>query len=346
MIGIELAERGLIPAPLVRLGVRRLLRARIEGERQRHVDRDKAVERWTRAMAASEVAIHPQFPNQQHYEVPPEFFEAVLGRNLKYSSALWTPNTATLDDAEAAMLDRTCRNACIGDGQRILDLGCGWGSLSLWLAERYPRAHVTAVSNSAPQREFVKERAAGRGLGNIEVLTADMNGFAPEGRFDRVVSVEMFEHMRNWNELLRRIHGWLVPDGRLFVHVFTHRLYAYPFDVDGDGDWMARHFFTGGMMPSDDLLPRVRGPFDVEGHWVMSGMHYARTAEAWYANLLARRERVMAALSSGLAPAEAERQYHRWRIFFLACAELFGFGGGAEWGVSHYVLRPAGRGAP
>ncbi len=346
MFGIELAERGLIPEPVVRLGIRRLLRTRIESERRRHADRDAAVKQWTRTMAASQVALHPRLPNRQHYEVPPEFFEAVLGRNLKYSSALWSEVAATLDDAEAAMLDLTCRHARIVDGQRILELGCGWGSLSLWLAQHYPRAHVTAVSNSASQREFVKARAAARGLANLEVLTADMNGFAPEGRFDRVVSVEMFEHMRNWSELLRRIHLWLVPDGRLFVHVFTHRLYAYPFEEDGDGDWMARHFFTGGMMPSDDLLARVRGPFEVEGHWALSGTHYARTAEAWYANLLARREQAMAALSAGLDPAEADRQYHRWRIFFLACAELFGFGGGEEWGVSHYRLRPAAGGAP
>ena len=346
MIGIELAERGLLPAPLVRLGVRRLLRTRIESERRRHSDRDAAVERWIHAMAASEVALHPRLPNRQHYEVPPEFFEAVLGRHLKYSSALWTEDTATLDDAEAAMLELTSRHALIEDGQRVLELGCGWGSLSLWLAQRFPRAHVTAVSNSAAQREFVQARAAARGLGNVEVLTADMNDFAPEDRFDRVVSVEMFEHMRNWGELLRRIHRWLAPGGRLFVHVFTHRRYAYPFEVDGDADWMARHFFTGGMMPSDDLLPRVRGPFHVEAHRVLSGTHYARTAEAWYANLLARRERALSALSPGLAPADAERQYHRWRIFFLACAELFGFRGGEEWGVSHYRLRAAEGGAP
>jgi cyclopropane-fatty-acyl-phospholipid synthase len=342
MNATALAERGWIPEPLVRLGIRRLLRERLAAEARRSPDPAAALDRFVRSMSAAELAPVPHLANQQHYEVPAAFFETVLGRHLKYSCGLWEPGASTLDDAEAAMLDLTCRRAGLEDGQRILDLGCGWGSLSLWVAERYPRSRVTAVSNSASQGAFVRERAAARGLANLDVVTADMNRFAPAGRFDRVVSVEMFEHMRNWPELLRRIGGWVEPDGRLFVHVFAHRRFAYPYEVDGDGDWMARHFFTGGIMPAHELLSRVPGPFEVEERWLVPGTHYARTAEAWLSRLDAGRARAVAALATHLPRREAELQVGRWRLFFLACAELFAFAGGEEWVVSHSRLRPAG----
>lgn len=337
---IELAERGWVPEPIVRAGIRHLIRDRLASESRRSPDPDVALTRFIDAMARSELAPVPHLANAQHYEVPAAFFEAVLGRHLKYSCALWEPGAATLEDAEAAMLDLTCRRAGLADGQRILELGCGWGSLSLWVAERYPAARVTAVSNSTSQGAFIRARAAARGLRNLEVVTADMNRFTPEGRFDRVVSVEMFEHMRNWPALLGRIDGWLEPDGRLFVHVFAHRRYAYPFEVDGDGDWMARHFFTGGIMPAHDLLARVPSPFEVEARWFVDGTHYQRTAEAWLARLDAHRAQAEAALATALPAEEAALQVGRWRLFFLACEELFGFAGGQEWGVSHALLRP------
>ncbi len=336
-----MAERGLLPDPLVRVGIRRLLRDRLATESARSADPDAALDRFVREMARSEVAPVPHLANRQHYEVPAEFFEVVLGRHMKYSSGLWTPGTASLDEAEAAMLALTCERAGLEDGQRILDLGCGWGSLSLFAAERHPGARITAVSNSASQGAFIRARAAARGLGNVEVLTADVNRFAPSGRFDRVVSVEMFEHVRNWPELLRRVRAWLEPAGRLFVHVFAHRRFAYPFEVDGDGDWMARNFFTGGLMPSHDLLGRLAGPFEVESRWLVPGTHYQRTAEAWLDRLDAGWPRAVAALARVLPRREAELQARRWRIFFLACAELFGFAGGEEWVVSHHRLAPA-----
>jgi len=342
MNAIALAERGWVPEPLVRLGIRRLLRDRLASETRRAPDPEAALERFVRSMSEAELAPVPHLANRQHYEVPAAFFEAVLGRHMKYSCGLWEPDASTLDEAEAAMLDLTCRRAGLEDGQRILDLGCGWGSLSLWAAERYPKSRVTAVSNSESQGAFVRERAAARGLANLEVVTADMNRFSPAGRFDRVVSVEMFEHMRNWPELLRRIGGWVEPDGRLFVHVFAHRRFAYPYEVDGDGDWMARHFFTGGIMPAHELLSRVPGPFEVEERWLVPGTHYARTAEAWLSRLDAGRARAVAALATDLPRREAELQVGRWRLFFLACAELFAFAGGEEWVVSHCRLRPAG----
>jgi cyclopropane-fatty-acyl-phospholipid synthase len=341
MVGIALAERGLVPEPVIRAGIRLLLRARLAQEARHHADREQTLRRFVERMAAEELAPSPQDANRQHYEVPTEFFQLVLGRHLKYSSALWEPGTESLDDAEAAMLALTCARADLGDGQTVLELGCGWGSLSLWMAARYPASRFVAVSNSRTQGAYVRARVAERGLANLEVRTADMNEFTPGdgARFDRIVSVEMFEHMRNWPELLRRVGGWLAPDGRLFVHVFAHRRFAYPFEVNGDRDWMARHFFTGGMMPAHDLIGRIPGPLEVEESWLVPGTHYARTAEAWLERLATNRAAALAVLRRDLPAGEAKVQLERWRLFFLACAELFGFREGTEWVVSHHRLR-------
>jgi cyclopropane-fatty-acyl-phospholipid synthase len=332
---IHLAERGAVPTPALRLGIRAVVRRRL----RREMRAARSLDGWVREMSRSPVALSTDEANAQHYEMPPAFFEQVLGPHLKYSGAYWPAGVTTLAQAEQAMLDLTIARADLADGQRILELGSGWGSLTLAMARRFPRARITAVSNSGRQREFILERAAQRGLRGLVVETADMNQFAPAGRYDRVVSVEMFEHMRNWPELLRRIHGWLEPSGSLFVHVFAHARFAYPYEREGDDDWMARHFFTGGMMPSDELLPRVAGPFDVVGHWRIDGTHYARTAEAWLERLVSRRAVVERVLTDELGPDEAPKAYQRWRLFFLACAELFAFRQGSEWIVSHYRLR-------
>jgi cyclopropane-fatty-acyl-phospholipid synthase len=268
-VAIELAERGLVPDPVIRMGIRHLLRSRIREESVRHADREAALMRFVRDMSGSEVAPVPALANRQHYEVPAAFFEQVLGTRMKYSSGFWPEGVTTLDGSEEAMLRLTSERAGLADGQRILELGCGWGSFTLWAAEHFPASQVVGVSNSASQRAFILERARRRGLDNVQVVTADMNRFQADRRFDRVVSVEMFEHMRNWPELLRRVHGWMVPDGKLLVHVFAHARFAYLFQTHADDDWMGRHFFTGGMMPSEDLLPRVRGPFDLEQRWTV-----------------------------------------------------------------------------
>jgi cyclopropane-fatty-acyl-phospholipid synthase len=344
-LGIELAERGLLPSPVVRLGIRRLLRNRIRDEQRRHADREGALARFIASMEGGDVAPVPARANEQHYEVPASFFRTVLGSRMKYSGGFWPDGVSTLDASEEAMLRLTAERAGIENGHRILELGCGWGSFSLWAAEHFPASRVVGVSNSASQREFILGEARRRGLDNLEILTCDMNRFEAPGRFDRVVSVEMFEHMRNWPELFRRISGWLAPGGKLFIHVFASRRFAYLFETDEDDDWMGRHFFTGGMMPSHDLLPRVAGPLSLEEHWVVPGTHYARTSEAWHENLLRNGEAATAALTGPLSPEEARVQVRRWQMFFLACAELFGFDGGREWHVSHYRLGKAG-GAP
>jgi cyclopropane-fatty-acyl-phospholipid synthase len=327
----------VIPDFLVRRRIRSLLRLRLRGESAGGPDAVAARRRDLVArLDASPVAVGTDDANAQHYELPPRFFELVLGKRLKYSCALWDGAT-TLDEAEERMLDLYVERAGLADGQRVLDLGCGWGSLSLFLAERFPRSRILGVSNSRDQKAFVEGRARARGLSNVEVRTADVNGFDPGARFDRVVSIEMFEHMRNVRELFRRIAGWLAPEGKLFVHVFSHREFAYLFEAKDGSDWMAKHFFTGGMMPSRDLLPSLAGSLRCVGTWTVEGSHYAKTADAWLANHDARADEIRALFRDTYGPA-ASKRFAMWRIFWMACAELWRFDGGRQWGVSHYAF--------
>lgn len=338
---IRLVERGAVPDGLTRLGIRGLLRQRLREELER-CGGDPAAGRRTfaRAMRSAPVTLVPEKANEQHYEVPAAFYELVLGPHRKYSGGYWSSPTATLADSERDMLALTAKRARLANGQEVLELGCGWGSLTLWMAERYPASRILAISNSASQREFILARAAERGLTNIEIRTLDVATLELEqGRFERVVSVEMFEHVRNWEALLARVHRWLTPDGLVFLHVFAHRELAYPFETRDASDWMGEHFFSGGMMPAHGLLAELEIPFEVAESHVVDGTHYARTAEAWLANLDARRAEALAVLR-GVHGDRAELWLRRWRLFFMACAELFAFRQGREWCVSHHVLRP------
>jgi cyclopropane-fatty-acyl-phospholipid synthase len=340
---LRLVDKGLVPKPILRRGIRRLLRERLDEQRLAYgADRETSLGNWVEHMRMSPVAQVPDLANQQHYEVPPIFFEAALGKRLKYSSGYYENEGSTLDQAEEAMLALTCERAELIDGQAVLELGCGWGSLTLWMAEHYPQSCITAVSNSAPQRKHIQARAAERGLTNVEVLTRDMNIFDTEARFDRVVSVEMFEHMRNWEKLLTRVRGWLKDSGRVFLHVFSHHKFAYPFEVKDETDWMSEHFFSGGMMPCHDLVEQLDVPFEMDESWVVPGTHYARTSEDWLKNIEARRTEVLEIFSKTYGADEANQWYQRWRLFFLSCAELFDYNGGKEWQVSHLRLRPQG----
>ena len=295
---------------------------------------------FARQMALRSIAEHTDAANAQHYEVPAAFFAQVLGPNRKYSSCFYKTETTSLQEAEEEALRQTVEHAGLADGQTILELGCGWGSLSLWMARQFPHATITAVSNSQSQRAYIEEEARLRGLLNLRVVTADMNAFAPGGRFDRIVSVEMFEHMMNWRELLSRVRSWLAPDGRFFMHIFTHRSGSYLFDRANREDWIAQHFFTGGVMPSHHLIRQYADIFAVEKEWCWSGTHYQRTAHDWLANFDARRDAIEGCLRR-VYGEETALWMRRWRWFFLATAGLFGYADGTEWGVSHYRLRAA-----
>ncbi|MFO0918791.1 MAG: cyclopropane-fatty-acyl-phospholipid synthase family protein [Planctomycetaceae bacterium] len=341
-LGIELVERGLVPDAITRGFIRRMCADRLRDPTQTTgFDRDVARHQFLLSLRSGPIAPVPEKANEQHYELPAEFFALMLGPHRKYSCCCFEGDRATLEQAEASALKLTCERAELDNGQDILELGCGWGALSLWMAEHFPASRITAVSNSAPQGAFILSQARARNFVNLSVITADMNEFTPpHNRYDRVVSVEMFEHMRNYEELLRRISSWLNPQGKLFVHHFCHREFNYPYETDGAGNWMGRYFFTGGMMPCADLLNCFDHHLTVKRQWSWNGRHYQRTADAWLANLDGRRDEALRILSTAYGPRQAVRWYHRWRMFLLAVSELFGYAVGNEWFVVHRLLEP------
>jgi cyclopropane-fatty-acyl-phospholipid synthase len=338
-LAIGWVERGLLPDRVVRLGIRRLLLDRLAEIGDGEVEASARIaDEFAASLASSALALSTAKANEQHYEVPVEFFSRVLGPNRKYSCCEWNDATKTLADAEAAALATTCERAGLADGQRILELGCGWGSLTLWMAECYPASTITALSNSHSQRAFIDAEAARRGLRNLRVITEDFNTFGIDESFDRVVSVEMFEHLRNWPEAFRRVSKWLVPGGRFFMHVFVHRSTPYAFVERDQSDWMSRHFFSGGMMPSDDLALRFQDDLKLVHRWRWNGRHYVKTTEAWLARMDANRAALAPLFESVYGAADVSTWWMRWRLFFMACAELFGYERGECWHVAHYLF--------
>jgi cyclopropane-fatty-acyl-phospholipid synthase len=330
----SLLERDLLPDFVIRAGIRRLLKQRLQEEAERNNAAD-----FIRKMNASPIALQTQSANEQHYEVPTEFFQLVLGKHLKYSSAYWNNGQASLDEAELEMLKLTCDRAQLANAQSILELGCGWGSLSLFMAEHFPGSKIISVSNSKTQKEFIDRQIATRAIKNLQIITADMNSFDTDQHFDRVVSVEMFEHMRNYRKLMEKIASFLKEDGKLFIHIFSHARFAYAFEIRDQSDWMAKYFFSGGMMPSDQLLYSFQEQFQIEEHWRVNGHHYEKTAQAWLQNMDRNRETILNLFQKFYGVDEAKKWWSYWRIFFMSCAELWGYKDGNEWLVSHYLLK-------
>jgi cyclopropane-fatty-acyl-phospholipid synthase len=339
-LALRFAESGFAPDRLIRAGIRALNRQRLRDARRDNIEASgEHQQALIASLRQSPIAVETRAANEQHYELPPEFFLHALGKRLKYSCCYYPAGNESLDQAEEHMLALTCERAQVQDGMDLLELGCGWGALTLWMAEHYPKARITAVSNSRPQREFILERCRERGLANVMIITADMNDFTTDLRFDRILSVEMFEHMRNYDLLLQNIASWMKPEARLFVHIFCHREYAYAFAIEGSDNWMGRNFFTGGIMPSYDLLLSFQDEVAIEDRWRLSGKHYQRTAEQWLGNMDRRRSQIMPVLEAAYGKKDAALWFQRWRIFFMACAELWGFRGGEEWLVAHYLFR-------
>ena len=328
-----------MPDFFIRLGISKLCGQRLTDANDLSLKaREEKHQKWVDILMESPIALVPEKANEQHYEVPPRLFELVLGAKLKYSSGYWPQGTSTLDDSEVEMLKLTSKRAALSDGQEVLELGCGWGSLTFHMALTYPNSKITAVSNSNDQRQFIEKKCDELKIKNIKVITADMNDFSSEKTFDRVVSIEMFEHMRNYDELLKRVSEWLKKDGKLFVHIFSHKEIAYPFEDKGEGDWMAREFFSGGQMPSHKLLTCFSSRMKIEKDWRVEGTHYEKTSLAWLNKMDENKKEVLKLFEKTYGKNEASTWFQRWRIFFMSCEVLFGFNKGSEWGVSHYLF--------
>jgi cyclopropane-fatty-acyl-phospholipid synthase len=335
----SLLEKNKIPDSLIRIGIRKLLKQRLLDEKKSNVElQQQHLMNLIDELKASPIAINTAAANEQHYEVPTEFYKHCLGKHLKYSSGYWKDGVDDIDTSETDMLQLTCERAELKDGQDVLELGCGWGSLSLYMAAKFPQSNFVVVSNSRTQKVYIDEQAKQRGINNLEVRTIDINNFSIDKKFDRVVSVEMFEHMRNYEKLMHKVASVLKENGKLFVHIFTHKEFAYKFEVVDEKDWMSKYFFTGGIMPSDDLLLYFNEHLNIEKHWHVSGLHYAKTSEAWLSNMDKHKAEIMPLFEETYGKDQTIKWWVYWRIFYMACAELWKYNNGEEWIVSHYLF--------
>lgn len=334
---INWVEQGYVPDNIVRNGIRRLLKTRLKDVYANDAEKYSALkEKFIESMGQAPIALVPDKANEQHYEVPARFYELVLGQHKKYSCCYWDEQTSNLGKAEENAFEISCEHANLENGQNILELGCGWGSFTLWMAQHYPMSTITAVSNSHSQREHIEQLARTKGIENIQVITCDMNDFDTDEKYDRVVSIEMFEHMRNWKMLFHKVAGWLNDNGKFFMHVFAHRNVTYAFEVNDSSDWMSEYFFSGGMMPSDDLALYFQDDLKINHHWGWDGEHYAKTSNAWLSNMDNHKQELMNLFKTTYGQEQAQTWWMRWRLFFMACAELFAYDNGQQWHVMHY----------
>ena len=335
----KLLEQDKLPDSLIRIGIRKLLRQRIKDETLANTElQQEHLMNLISELKASPIAANTPEANEQHYEVPTEFYQYCLGEHLKYSCGFWKEGVTDINVSEHDMLELTCQRAELDTGQDVLELGCGWGSLSLFMSAKYPQSNITVVSNSRTQKIYIDDQAKQRNITNLTVITADMNNFSIDKTFDRVVSVEMFEHMRNYELLMKKVASSLKPAGKLFVHIFTNKNLAYKFEVKDESDWMSKYFFTGGIMPSDDLLLYFNNDLSIQRHWHVSGLHYAKTSEAWLSNMDAHKKEIMPIFENTYGKENAVKWWVYWRLFYMACAELWKFKNGEEWIVSHYLF--------
>lgn len=335
MILDKLIESGFVPDPLLRFGIHSVIKERLRDEQLAY--KNNQFSKRIKELGQGPMAEQTQAANEQHYEVPAKFYQLVLGDRLKYSCSYFENPNDDLSVAEEKMLQLYLERGEFKDGQDILELGCGWGSITLFLAESLPQSKITAVSNSSSQREFILSRAKERGITNIEIITCDINDFDIEKTFDRVISIEMFEQLRNYKAVLDNIATWLNPDGKLFVHIFNHHKYLYYYEPQGASDWMSRYFFTGGIMPSFDIFHHFKDSMALEKEWQVAGTHYELTSEAWLKRMDANKEEIMN-LFSDVYGKDAKKWWNYWRVFFMSCATLFGHNHGSEWQVGHYLL--------
>jgi cyclopropane-fatty-acyl-phospholipid synthase len=335
----SLLEKNKIPDALIRVEIRKLLKQRLRDEKKISTKlQQQHLMQIIEELKNSPIAVNTIDANEQHYEVPTEFYQYCLGKHLKYSSGYWKDGVNDINTSEKDMLQLTCERAELMNGQDVLELGCGWGSLSLFMAAEFPQSNFTVVSNSRTQKIYIDEQAKLRNLTNVNVVTADMNTFTIDKKFDRVVSVEMFEHMRNYEKLMKKISSFLKENGKLFVHIFTHKVYTYKFEVKDETDWMSKYFFSGGIMPGDNLLFYFDDEIPVEKHWHVSGIHYSKTSETWLKNMDAHKKEIMPLFAKAYGEKNALKWWVYWRVFFMACAELWKYNNGDEWMVSHYLF--------
>ena len=330
-------SRGLIPDSLLRRGVRNQGRQRLQ--MMKNTDLKQEYLTFLKQASSGKIAVHTDDANNQHYEVDSEFFQYCLGKNLKYSSCYWNDDTSSLDEAEDIMLDLYCKRAKIEDGMTVLDVGCGWGSLSLYLAQKYPKSKITGVSNSNSQRKFIEKLGYERNLHNLNIVTKDINSFDTNKKFDRIISIEMFEHTKNSKILMDSINKWLAPDGLFFMHVFAHKYNPYYFDTEQKNAWMAKYFFTGGMMPNHDLFKDLESDLNYQKSWMLSGTHYEKTSNAWLEKMDSNKTKILELFRRNNSNSVAKKKFYFWRLFFIACAEIFGYNGGSEWIISHHLFK-------